>query len=311
MSLTNGRAACDGNGSTSKPFRPGRRIRRWGISKGMFHNRAKEGNSSLRRGVALLAVTFILAAASSHAMAQKGARRKPKTGAAKATPRISNEDAKKLAEAASQSRANLLSASSAYRESLEKLLELQRQDEERAAEIVGKRKGLLDLGVISKRELEDGERALAEAQGKVAETTKRIADVDNLVAEVNTAEELAKTSAERPGLYRSAGLVIRYAGASRWALGDIAKVEAFFRLKFTRPLPVSAVGQTVTHNQLGFDHREAVDVAVHPDSAEGQALIGYLTSQGVSFIAIRGAIRGSATGAHIHIGPPSKRIAAH
>jgi len=74
---------------------------------------------------------------------------------------------------------------------------------------------------------------------------------------------------------------------------------------------VSAVGQTETHNQLGFDHREAVDVAVHPDSAEGQALIGYLTSQGVSFIAIRGAIHGSATGAHIHIGPPSKRIAAH
>ena len=113
---------------------------------------------------------------------------------------------KKLAEAASQSRANLLSASNAYRESLEKLLELQRQDEARTAEMVGKRKELLDLGVISKRDLEDGERALAEAQGKVAETTKRIADVDNLVAEVNTAEELAKTSVERPGLYRSTGL---------------------------------------------------------------------------------------------------------
>jgi multidrug efflux pump subunit AcrA (membrane-fusion protein) len=265
----------------------------------------------LRRGVALLAVTLILTAAAPRAMAQKGAARKPKTGSAKATPRISKEDMKKLAEAASQSRANLLSASSAYRESLEKLLELQRQDEARTAEMVGKRKELLDLGVISKRDLEDGERALAEAQGKVAETTKRIADVDNLVAEVNTAEELAKTSTDRPGLYRSTGLVIRYAGASRWALGDIAKVDAFFRLKFARPLPVSAVGQTVTHNQLGFDHREAVDVALHPDSAEGQALIGYLTSQGVSFIAIRGAIPGSATGAHIHIGPPSRRVSSH
>lgn len=277
----------------------------------MFHRKPIVDNSSLRRGVALLAVTFILTAAAPRAMAQKGAARKPKTGSAKATPQISKEDMKKLAEAASQSRANLLSASSAYRESLEKLLELQRQDEARTAEMVGKRKELLDLGVISKRDLEDGERALAEAQGKVAETTKRIADVDNLVAEVNTAEELAKTSAGRPGLYRSTGLVIRYAGASRWALGDIAKVDAFFRLKFARPLPVSAVGQTVTHNQLGFDHREAVDVALHPDSAEGQALIGYLTSQGVSFIAIRGAIPGSATGAHIHIGPPSRRASSH
>jgi hypothetical protein len=277
----------------------------------MFHRKSIVDNISLRRGVALLAMTFILTAAAPRAMAQKGAARKPKTGSAKATPQISKEDMKKLAEAASQSRANLLSASNAYRESLEKLLELQRQDEARTAEMVGKRKELLDLGVISKRDLEDGERALAEAQGKVAETTKRIADVDNLVAEVNTAEELAKTSAERPGLYRSAGLVIRYAGASRWALGDIAKVEAFFRLKFARPLPVSAVGQTVTHNQLGFDHREAVDVALHPDSAEGQSLIGYLTSQGVSFIAIRGAIPGSATGAHIHIGPPSRRVSSH
>jgi hypothetical protein len=277
----------------------------------MFHRKPIVDNSSLLRGVALLAVTLILTAAAPRAMAQKGAARKPKTGSAKATPQISKEDMKKLAETASQSRANLLSASSAYRESLEKLLELQRQDEARTAEMVGKRKELLDLGVISKRDLEDGERALAEAQGKVAETTKRIADVDNLVAEVNTAEELAKTSADRPGLYRSTGLVIRYAGASRWALGDVAKVEAFFRLKFARPLPVSAVGQTVTHNQLGFDHREAVDVALHPDSAEGQALIGYLTSQGVSFIAIRGAIPGSATGAHIHIGPPSRRVSSH
>jgi hypothetical protein len=277
----------------------------------MFHRKPIVDNSSLLRGVALLAVTLILTAAAPRAMAQKGAARKPKTGSAKATPQISKEDMKKLAETASQSRANLLSASSAYRESLEKLLELQRQDEARTAEMVGKRKELLDLGVISKRDLEDGERALAEAQGKVAETTKRIADVDNLVAEVNTAEELAKTSADRPGLYRSTGLVIRYAGASRWALGDVAKVDAFFRLKFARPLPVSAVGQTVTHNQLGFDHREAVDVALHPDSAEGQALIGYLTSQGVSFIAIRGAIPGSATGAHIHIGPPSRRVSSH
>jgi hypothetical protein len=265
----------------------------------------------IRCGVALLAVAFILIITAPHAPAQKAAGRKSKVKSANATRRISKEETKKLAEAASQSRADLLSASSAYRASLEKLLELQRQDESRAAEVVGKRKGLLALGVIAKRELEDGERALAEAQGKIAETMRQIAEVDNLVAEVNAAEELAKTSAERPGLYRSAGLVVRYVGASRWALSDLGKVDAFFRLKFGRPLPVSAIGQTETHNQLGLDHREAVDVAVRPDSFEGQTLIGYLTSQGVSFIAIRGAIPGSATGAHIHIGPPSKRVAAH
>jgi hypothetical protein len=271
----------------------------------------KVEDNSGRRGVALLAVAFILAVAAPLTLAQKAAGRKPRSRSVKATPQVSKEDVKKLAEAASQSRANLLSTSNAYRETLEILLELQRQDESRAAEVVGKRKELLDLGVIAKRQLEEGERALVEAQGKVAETTKRIAEVDQLVAEVTAAEELAKTATERLGLYRSGGLVVRYAGASHWALSDLAKVDAFFRLKFAKPLPVSAIGQTETHNQLGFDHREAVDVAIHPDSAEGRALINYLTSQGVSFIAIRGAIPGSATGAHIHIGPPSKRITTH
>src|SRR5262245_42593854 len=83
----------------------------------------------LHCGAALL----ILIIVTPHTWAQKSAGRKPKTGSAKASPQASKEDAEKLAEAASQSRANLLSASTAYRESLEKLLELQRQDESRAA----------------------------------------------------------------------------------------------------------------------------------------------------------------------------------
>lgn len=267
-----------------------------------------------RRGVTLLALTTALIIVAPHAAALGQGRKRasaPKTKPRIVAPQVSEEETKKLAEAASQSRANLLNASNAYRESLEKLLELHRQDESRVAELVGKRKELLDLGVIAKRELEESERALTEAQDRVAGTLKQIAEVDHLVAEVNAAEELAKMPVQSPGVYRSAGLLVRYVGASRWALSDFAKVDAFFRLKFSRPLPASAVGQTETHNRLGFDHREAVDVAVHPDSEEGRALIGYLTSQGISFIAIRGAIPGSATGAHLHIGPPSKRIAAH
>ena len=55
---------------------------------------------------------------------------------------------------------------------------VQRQDESRAVEMVGKRKELLAMDVIAKRELEDGERALVEAQGKVAETMGRFAEVE-------------------------------------------------------------------------------------------------------------------------------------
>ncbi len=278
-----------------------------------------EGFSNLsklitRCGAGLLALSFIFIISAPPAAAQKAGRKRPSSSKTKSRveiPQVSEEEAKKLAETASQSRANLLSASKDYLESLENLLVLQRKDESRAAELVQKRKELLDIGVIAKRELDESERALLEVQGLVAGTVKQIAEVDHLVAEVNAAEELAKMPPQSPGVFHSAGLLVRYIGASRWALSDFSKVDAFFRLKFGKPLPASAVGQTVTHNRLGFDHREAIDVAVHPESAEGRELINFLTSQGISFIAIRGAILGSATGAHIHIGPPSKRIAVH
>jgi vacuolar-type H+-ATPase subunit I/STV1 len=258
----------------------------------------------------LLALALLAPGVAAQKPARKRASTPPTRSQTSTPPQVPETEQEKLADAASQSRAHLLKASNVYRESLEKLLELQRQDETRAADVVEKRKSLLDLGVIAKRELDESEQALTEARSKTAETQKQIAEIDQLVAEVNAAEELAKMPPAPPGVFRSSGVMIRYVGASRWALGDIGKVDAFFRLKFSKPLPVSALGQTETHNHLGFDHREAIDVAVHPDSAEGQELINYLASQGISFIAIRGAIAGSATGAHIHIGPPSKRIVA-
>jgi hypothetical protein len=76
---------------------------------------------------------------------------------------------------------------------------------------------------------------------------------------------------------------------------------------FGRTVPISARGQTADHDRLGVDHRRALDGAIHPDSPEGQALMTYLRTQGIPFMAFRGPIPGSATGAHIHIGPPSHR----
>lgn len=237
-----------------------------------------------------------------------GAATKPKV---ELPPPPSEQEQKQLAENASQSRANLISASQAYRESLLRVVELQKEDEKRAAELVEKRKTLLDLGVIAKKEVGESEDALAAVRSKIAASEKQIEEIDQLVAEVNAAEQLAKMPQAAPGSFRSNGVLIRYVGSSRWAMSDFSKIDAFFRLKFAHPLPVSAMGQTETHNRLGFDHREAIDVAVHPDSAEGQSLIAYLQGQGISFIAIRSPIPGSATGAHIHIGPGSKRILPH
>jgi hypothetical protein len=71
---------------------------------------------------------------------------------------------------------------------------------------------------------------------------------------------------------------------------------------------VSALGQTATHDRLGFDHRNAVDVALHPDSREGRALLDHLRSRGFPFLAFRGPLPGASTGAHVHVGGPSPRI---
>ncbi|HEY7141462.1 MAG TPA: hypothetical protein VIE44_15265, partial [Methylomirabilota bacterium] len=69
----------------------------------------------------------------------------------------------------------------------------------------------------------------------------------------------------------------------------------------------SAMGQTPLHDRLGFDHRNAVDIAVHPDSNEGHALLDHLRSRGTPFLAFRGPVAGASTGAHVHVGAPSPR----
>jgi flagellar motor protein MotB len=257
--------------------------------------------------VQLAVALFVAMLMVSTASAQK-TKRKKATPPSPPPPAVTAKELKELNDAANQSRENLITASNTYRESLERLLALQKQDEKRVSELVEKRKELLDLGIVAKREVTEGEELLADAKAKSAETEKQLESVDNLVAEVNAAYELSKLPPEPQGTFRSTGMLVRFVGLSRWNLSDFGKVDAFYRLKFSKPLPVSAFGQSETHNRLGFDHSHALDVALHPDSTEGQALIEFLQNQGISFIAIRGAIPGSSTGAHIHIGPGSRRI---
>ena len=81
-----------------------------------------------------------------------------------------------------------------------------------------------------------------------------------------------------------------------------------YEKQFGRGMPVSAHGETAFHKSLGYDHRGRIDVALDPDSAEGKWLRAYLESMRVPYFAFRGYVRGSATAAHIHIGPPSNRL---
>ena len=94
---------------------------------------------------------------------------------------------------------------------------------------------------------------------------------------------------------------------SRWRLADAGKVKDFFMAKFNRPLPLSAFGQSDLHTRWGLDHRNGMDVNVHPDSVEGRALIEFLRAESIPFLVFRGPIPGVATGPHIHVGNRSSR----
>lgn len=210
-----------------------------------------------------------------------------------------------LADRVKKAKAEVAAAANDYKASLAKLLALQENDVKTASETVERRKELLAQAIISKKELEESERALSAAQDKVANTKRQMAESDALIAEATAEAELAKLG---PGAYQSTGAMIRYNGPAHWVLTDAAKVQGFFALRFNHALPISAFGQTAVHDHMGFDHHNAIDVAVSPGSAEGQALMAYLRSAGIPFIAFRYAVAGSATGAHIHVGYPSHRL---
>lgn len=249
----------------------------------------------LKIGTALSAAVFVaLLVLPSDSIAQG----KKKTKTRKSEPT--------LVERVAKAKTEVIAAANDYKTSLQKLLALQEDDVKKAAETVERRKELLAQAVISKKELEEGERALSAAQDKVRDTNKQIGEADNLIAEATAEEKLAKLG---PGAYVATAALIRYNGPTRWVLTDAAKVQSFFALRFNHALPISAYGQTAVHNQLGFDHHNSIDVAVSPDSREGQTLMAYLRGAGIPFIAFRYAVRGSATGAHIHIGYPSHRLA--
>ncbi len=99
-----------------------------------------------------------------------------------------------------------------------------------------------------------------------------------------------------------------FEGTRKWNISDSPKVESFFVSKFNRPLPLTAFGQSELHNRWGLDHRQSMDVALHPDSLEGKTLIRFLVEEGIPFLAFRSSVPGVATGPHIHIGHGSSRL---
>lgn len=166
---------------------------------------------------------------------------------------------------------------------------------------------LYSEGLIARIEVDKAEQELVAAKARVAEEA-RLADLK--AEELKKAEEATKVKTfVKPTLMplNKTATVLRSTAGS-WSIAGLSSVQQFFSKTFGKPLPTSTIGQSATHNRMGWNHTNAVDVGLHPDSTEGRALMAYLQSQGIPFLAFRGAIPGVSTGPHIHIGSPSHRL---
>jgi hypothetical protein len=252
----------------------------------------------------LLGLASALAAGLLGLAGPAAAQRAPAARTGRATPdrgRAGGDDLEKLA-------AEVVRSTREYRASLERLLAIYERDLATHQELVALRRDLHERGIISRRELEQAEQLLRESQENVDETRRWMQEADQLIAEAMAAELLARLAPLPRGGYQETQSLVAFNGTARWnLLSDWTKIQRFFTERFGRALPISAFGQSSVHDRIGFDHRNAMDVAVHPDSPEGRGLMGHLRGLGIPFVAFRGAVPGAATGAHIHIGEPSRR----
>ncbi|HJT68158.1 MAG TPA: hypothetical protein VJ749_17005 [Pyrinomonadaceae bacterium] len=231
--------------------------------------------------------------------AQKKTRKKP---AAAARPPVT--ELAKLRE-------QYVQATKDYKASLEKLLAFYEADVKKAEEKLAQSQKLLAEGLIAKAQVTESEHTLAAAQAKVAETKRDMSRADDQIAgvlvEEDADQQLAKNlNLAKQRLVRTSSF-IRFTGGPGWNLGEAWKVQRFFSDTFHHELPIAVFGQGAIHDRWRLDHHNSMDIQLHPDSAEGQALLNFLQRNGIPFLAFRSAIPGTATGPHIHIGRPSHR----
>lgn len=208
-------------------------------------------------------------------------------------------------------RAEYVKATNEYKASLGKLIVFYEADVKKAEDKLTVAEKLFADGLIAKGQLEENQRAVAAAKQKVAEARRQMTGADEQIASVLVEEDadqqLAKNlNLAKQRLVRTASF-IRFTGGPGWNLSEAGKVQRFFSDTFHHDLPIAVFGQGAIHDRWRLDHRNSMDVSLHPDSAEGLALLNFLQRNGIPYSAFRAAIPGTATGPHIHIGRPSHR----
>src|SRR5690349_14288091 len=208
-------------------------------------------------------------------------------------------------------REEFVKATNDYKASLEKLLAIYEENVKKAEAKVDVSKKLLAEGLIAKTQVDETEHALDLEKQKVAETRRQMSSADAQIAgvlvETAADDEISKNLRfAKQSLIRTAAFT-RFTGSGGWNLTDAWKIQRFFSDTFKKQLPIAVFGQGAIHDRWRLDHHNAMDIQLHPDGVEGQALLNFLQKNGIPYSAFRSAIPGTATGPHIHIGRPSHR----
>ena len=188
------------------------------------------------------------------------------------------------------------------------LVEYERNQSRLRAEVITKRK-LHHDGQISQQEVKEAEQAFVAALNQVYTMRHSVLETDIALTEAALGEKVERMPPLPINGFSESTDLTRFNGSFKWSLKEAPQIQRYFAQSFGRQLPVTALGQSETHNRLGFDHHDSMDIALHPDSTEGKALIQQLRKMGIPFIAFRGAVPGVSTGPHIHVGRPSNRLA--
>ena len=208
-------------------------------------------------------------------------------------------------------REEFVKATNDYKASLEKLLAIYEGNVKKAEEKVTVSNKLLAEGLIARAQVEESEHQLALEKQKVEDTRRQMTNADAQVAgvfvEKEADEEISRSlRLAKQSLIRTSSFT-RYTGSRGWNLSDAWKIQRFFSDTFNKQLPIAVFGQGAIHERWHLDHRNAMDIQLHPDGVEGRALLNFLQKNGIPYSAFRSAIPGTATGPHIHIGSPSHR----
>jgi len=156
----------------------------------------------------------------------------------------------------------------------------------------------------------DGARQEMELARKVCDVAESLGPrIQEIAAAAQADGELERRWAVIPSAM--SGLAERFDGATAFTEADLAGMESAFLKTFGKPLPVSTRGDSAVHRAMGFDHRGRFDLALAPSQPEGVWARHYLAGKNATFLAFSSAVPGRATGAHIHIGPPSTHRAPH